>query len=112
MFKNCFGYLAGEVEIFQPQIIITQGGRARVALEKAKFPKLINIKNCLESNHKCTFTVINVSEKPVLVFYTYHPTSRAQYYPKYRDGYFSCFPKLAKDFVNSPSKFISGHSQR
>ncbi|WP_322507498.1 uracil-DNA glycosylase family protein [Anaerolinea sp.] len=67
LFKNCQRYIWGEIEILKPDILITQGKRAREALKE--------VFGIFESEDYslCRSQWIRLGEKSVLWFPTYHP---------------------------------------
>lgn len=106
LFLNCRDYVAAEIPILLPDIIVTQGNRATNAVERAGLHGDQKWSMCDCDGHGCKFRVLTLpSGKLVLWLFTYHPTSRYQYYPTQRDGYFACYPVLAEEFVKGPEKF-------
>jgi hypothetical protein len=106
LFKNCHKYLADELPLFQPDIILTQGIRAYIAVSHTKFKTQISWQPCGQKEHYCHFCVLNVfSDQLSLWIHTYHPTSPKKYYQKYRDGYFNCYPSLAEKFMKNRATF-------
>ena len=77
LFKNCRGYLSGELEILRPDILITQGVQARDALRSL-------YRDPADQMSKIVWVPFGAGHE-ALRLWTYHPTSRYQYFGKERD---------------------------
>ena len=92
LFENCRGYIPGEIKIFNPHILVTQGNFARIAIEEAiknyEF-SLIKATNISKANlNKPDFMIIEIkSSKPTPWIHHYHPSNYGYFsknYNKYR----------------------------
>jgi hypothetical protein len=96
LFINCIEYLPQEVSILVPDIIVTQGEKARRAIEKSFCE---SASNPIAKLSGCSSTEINVSARKVLWIATYHPNQRGGLYaPQVQD----CVPywkSAARDFI-------------
>lgn len=88
-FRNCRAYLKGEIEAFDPHIIVTQGKLARMALESNFLlvrlyhtPKRIVAKGA-DAEHG----IIEVSGAPVLWIPTHHPRNWGLFNAQRRHSY-------------------------
>ncbi len=70
LFDNCRGFIPGELEILDPDIIITQGKWARLALDGA-FPKMTSSEFIPETIPEMKLVMIN--DHPVILIETFHP---------------------------------------
>lgn len=110
LFRNCRDYVGAELPVIAPDIVVTQGNRAAWAVARAGFHDAAPWSTCSHEAHDCRFRILSLpNDRLVLWLFTYHPTSRPQYYPKYRDGYFSCYPRLAGEFVEDRPAFRATH---
>ena len=99
LFKNCRSYLRGEINILSPDIIVTQGGKAKRAVAHAFRGDAIK-EVCIRA------WTIECDERKMFWWHTYHPSSFGR--PKFlrqmagedggpgRDGY----AKLIRDFIS------------
>jgi len=102
VFMNCRWYLPGEIRVLKPQIILTQGDRARNAL-RGGFAVLRDPtpEACGQDGHKCWARVIALSaDYRALWLHTYHPNQKGGLYRHSLEGYRQCYPNLAWQFVN------------
>jgi uracil-DNA glycosylase len=67
LFENCRLYVGGEILILRPDIIVTQGDYAKLAIESS-FPFSVT-----GDMKRCGHAVLDVQERKVLWFHTYHP---------------------------------------
>jgi len=73
MYLNCRGFVKGEVVAMQPDIIITQGARAREAL-KGAFPVERHVAMPGYPGHKAHFEIINISDNhKAIKIVAWHP---------------------------------------
>lgn len=101
LFKNCKEYLAGEVEIINPDIVVTQGEEA--------FDSIVNSFSIIEeknipSQRSCydKYKVISVNNKKTLWIHTYHPTYYAiRRESKHQTECFNTYAEIALDFINN-----------
>lgn len=108
LFNNCRNYIVGELPILKPDLIITQGKRASWAVKGARFHEDSSWSKCGHEEHDCRFRILTIPvHGPTLWIFTYHPTSLHKYYQANRDGYFSCYPSLALEFIENKEKFIA-----
>ena len=62
MFGNCMGFLKGEIEVLHPDIIVTQGTRARNALWNIFQPSNGRVPMPGNPHHKAFYEIIQLSE--------------------------------------------------
>ncbi len=77
LFKNCKGYLPGELQVLSPEIIVTQGNEAKEAIGLIIYDKIIERIDEFAS-------IIKLNGKNVFWLHTYHPRS-GKYFHKQRD---------------------------
>lgn len=70
LFDNCRGFIPGELEILDPDIIITQGKWGKLAIDRV-FPQLVSPDYIPESLSEVKVIVIN--NHPVIWIETFHP---------------------------------------
>ena len=100
LFQNCRGFIPDQLTVYRPDIILTQGRRAQWAVRGGDYLSMDDWRSCGREGHDCEYRVIKVSDElQPLWIRTYHPTSRPQYYPNYRDGYFECYPEVVADHL-------------
>lgn len=77
LFRNCSQFIQGEVETLEPDIIITQGTHAELAIRCFR-----DTLAPLRHSEKGNFEIhrISVNGKPVLRVSTYHPCARGRHY--------------------------------
>jgi len=95
LFKNCKEYVPGEIEILNPDIIVTQGRLARKSFEDA-----FEVVKATKGNiHKypCSYEILQINWKKVLVFHTHHPTN----YGSFNNQRKKCFGKFANVVFNN-----------
>jgi len=103
LFRNCRAYIPGEIALFDPEIIITQGNEAWYILEHS-FEKVSAEEHCCE-NHGITETISVVAVPTgglALWLHTYHPTSDrypSRYFRRYKPHYCECHPEIAWRFL-------------
>jgi hypothetical protein len=76
LFKNCQCYLQGELQILNPDILVTQGNEAKFAIQ--------HIKDSTEMIVDKFASIILLNGKQVYWLHTYHPNSR-QFFREQRD---------------------------
>lgn len=72
LFDKCRRFIAGEVKILRPNIIVTQGVWARESI-RADFPILRE--EYLPDHREYGYKIIDVSGREVIKFETVHPTA-------------------------------------
>ena len=72
LFENCRGYIYGEIQILDPDILITQGDYARWAIEYG-FSNFTTPVVIDPANDHCNYHLIPMNGKEVLWFAPYHP---------------------------------------
>jgi len=70
MFKNCREYIPDEIELFEPDVLITQGDEAAEAI--ALFP----CSKKVGEQKGCGYAILKVGDRDVLRLRTYHPNQR------------------------------------
>ena len=94
LFKNCREYIPREVEILNPDIIVTQGKLASKSIEdefEVVKPSRGDIKD-----YPCTYEVLRINWKKVFVFHTHHPSNYGTFYNQKKN----CFGKFANVIRN------------
>jgi hypothetical protein len=61
MFANCRGFLKGEVDVMCPDIIVTQGARAKDAMWNA-FPVIRRVPMPNNPHHKAFYEIVQLSD--------------------------------------------------
>lgn len=77
-FENCRGYIPGEIQILDPDILITQGDHAKWAI-KYGFSQSTTLIEIDPANDHCNYHLIQMNGKEVLWFAPYHPNSRGYF---------------------------------
>ena len=78
-FENCRGYIPGEIQILDPDILITQGDSAKCAI-KYGFSQSTTPIEIDSASEYCNYHLIQMNGKEVLWFAPYHPNQRSGYY--------------------------------
>ena len=86
LFENCRPFIVKEVEILEPDVIVTQGNAARSVIEDG-FP----VKKEEAASEVCPFWTLDFGDKQALWFHTYHPSFFGGYWRKKRE----CFEAWA-----------------
>jgi len=116
LFDNCREYVAGEIRIFDPHILVTQGNYAKMAIENAIKKEVFSLKNerniSMANKKQSDFRIIEVNTKrPALWIHHYHPSNYGVFnnkvYPNYRN-----YAKAAARFIanNYPELLHSKYS--
>lgn len=87
LFRNCRQYIGGEIAILEPDILVTQGQKAREAIQQS-----YRISEPLEDNVTCSHTWLFTERKKTLWFHTYHPRNFGKFNQQRRE----CFENWAK----------------
>ncbi|MDE2740273.1 MAG: hypothetical protein OXI58_01675 [Gemmatimonadota bacterium] len=74
LFENCRGYIPREIQILDPDILITQGDSAKWAVEYGFSQSTTLIEIDSASDH-CNYHLIQMNGKEVLWFASYHPNN-------------------------------------
>ena len=77
LFENCRPFIVKEVEILEPDVIVTQGDDAKSVI-KAGFPKETPDRRGARRRTRagsegCPFWTLDFGDKQALWFHTYHP---------------------------------------
>ena len=99
LFNNCKVYLQEEIEIFNPDILITQG---KITAESVRFALQISdesFSTCGHLSHKCKWIQFRLPSGKVCFWLdTYHPNARKElHYNKVSPGYFKCYGNIIKN---------------
>lgn len=95
LFDNCREFIPGELEILDPDIIITQGKWAKLALEGA-FPEVTASEILPETISEMKIIVIN--DHPVIWIETFHP--RHTSFHTVNRAHYSQYIEVIKRFIN------------
>lgn len=95
LFKNCQEFIAPEVELLYPDVIITQGVNARLSIE-GKFKLFDTIKHPISSPYKVKILIIK--GRKVLMIPTYHQSSWGYFHTERKKAY-PWYIKTATDFI-------------
>jgi hypothetical protein len=87
LFRNCQKYIGGEIAILEPAILVTQGKKAKEAIQQS-----FKISESLEDQRICSHACIFVEGKKVLWFHTYHP----RHFGKFNQQRRECFENWAE----------------
>ena len=98
LFDNCREFIPGELKILDPDIIITQGRWAKLALDGA-FPELKKSDIIPGSLPEVKFKLVN--DHPVIWIETYHPR-HPSFHTVNRNNY-PLYTKVTIDFINQKS---------
>ncbi|NQU05443.1 MAG: hypothetical protein HQ568_05060 [Calditrichaeota bacterium] len=88
LFSNCREYLSGEIAIFQPDILVTQGKMAQVAIEKSYTGKIEDTESSLDVNDLCKFKVVEISDRHNALWI---PTDHPSYFKRFWKQYHNCW---------------------
>ena len=92
LFENCRKYIGGEVVILKPDILVTQGKWAMVAVEKT-----FEIVRSVEEGQICSHKWVRVGDREVLWFHTNHPRNFGIFNRQRRE----CFEKWSEIIYNT-----------
>ena len=90
IFKNCREYVGGEVTILNPDILVTQGKEAKVAVERT-----FEISQGSVDKQICSHKWAHIGGRRTLWFHTYHPSNYGNFNQQRRE----CFENWA-EFVH------------
>jgi len=100
LFDNCRGFIAGELEILDPDIIITQGKWARLAVD-GQFSNL-NLPGYIPES-LTEVKVIEIASHPVLLIETFHP--RHTSFHTHNRPHYSQYELVAREFMADDSPY-------
>lgn len=103
LFDNCRRFIPGELEILDPDIIITQGKWGKITIDRV-FPQLVSSDYITESLSEVKVIVIN--NHPVIWIETFHPRYTG-FHTKNRSHY-SQYEMITREFMAriSANKFV------
>lgn len=104
MFNNCREYLPKEIEILDPDILVTQGEKARWVVEwgiyssdKECYKSAVRLETCIE---ECYVHLITIGEKEIIWLNTYHPASRPpNLYQYQKEAHFERWAEVAYEHL-------------
>lgn len=80
LFEKCREYIGGEITILKPDILVTQGQFAKVAVEKE-----FKILPGSEDNQVSSYKWVHIGGKQTLWFHTYHPRNFGKFNQQRRE---------------------------
>ena len=98
LFDNCRGFIPGELEILDPDIIITQGKWGKLAIDGI-FPQLVSPDYIPKSLSEVK--IITINNHPVIWIETFHPRYTG-FHTKNRSHY-SQYEMIVREFVTRTS---------
>jgi hypothetical protein len=102
LFKNCQRFIPGELEILDPDIIITQGRWGKLALNGA-FPELVSPDYIPKTLQEMKLLIINTH--PVIWIESYHP--RYSGFHTTNKPHYSLYEHVIREFISGQSVFSS-----
>jgi hypothetical protein len=111
LFRNCRDYLGSEIRILRPDIIVTQGMWARIAVQNANF-RVINgaggsISECCAAKSQCCgYKILQIAGRRVLWIAGHHPNSRKKYYQQMNNCWDS-WSRRIKRFVRDEGLVVA-----
>ena len=103
LFNNCRKYIGGEIVILKPDILVTQGKWAKVAIEQT-----FDTPQSAVDNHLCSHMQFLMKNRKVLWFHTYHPSN----YGKFNQQRNECFEKWAEIIYDKFSSYRQATQQK
>lgn len=100
LFENCRQFISGELEILDPDIIITQGKWGKLAINRA-FPEIISPDYIPKTLQEIKLFIINTH--PVLWIETYHP--RYSGFHTTNRPHYSLYEQVIREFISGQSTF-------
>ena len=79
LFKNCRGYLPGELQILQPDIVVSQGSPAKRAMEQFD---VLEPQVRTADGLRCEGNVIRIGSRKALWLPTHHPSAYGVFWPQ------------------------------
>jgi uracil-DNA glycosylase family 4 len=80
LFRNCQKYIDGEIAILKPDVLVTQGNKAREAIQQS-----YKIFETLNDKHICSYAWLFIEGKKVLWVHTYHPRNFGKFNQQRRE---------------------------
>jgi hypothetical protein len=104
LYFNCHWYLPEEFKILDPDIVISQGERAKNSLYGA-FPI---IEGSQSLDYDCPYVLIEINNHPVLWLLTYHPNQKSG---RYHQQWEACaetnkWSDVVRDFVANNREYV------
>jgi hypothetical protein len=108
LFDNCREFLAPELVILAPDIVVTQGDYAKWAV-KGKFPVLLAGRLRSQSGCPVEYWVVEIGHRPALWFHTYHPSMFGKFNKQRSEAILPPSPMALKasEFVRRQGRFKS-----
>jgi hypothetical protein len=120
LYENCHKYLCGEIEVLKPDVIVTQGDDAKLAVEgresrparkgaKARpgldgcFKGLRNGSSCqgaCDPNCGSRCKVVRIAGRELIWIQTYHPAQGAGLFNKEGGNCWNCYAAAVEAFIN------------
>lgn len=105
LYLNCHRYLCGEIQALAPDVIVTQGDRAKDGLlccvqgieNGSKCQDECNQPPCKPCNKVCK--VVRLGNRKVLWISTYHPAQQAGLFKKEGGPSWNCYAAAAVEFI-------------
>jgi hypothetical protein len=86
LFKNCRDYLAGELAVLAPDIIVTQGAQAKNAVDHALVEGSIVREVAARATSKSyAYKILEIAGRQVLWFHTYHPKNYGKFHAQQKE---------------------------
>ena len=88
LFSNCSRYIHGELEVLNPDIIVTQGRKAQEAIQRKFIVREREVKDVTVPDYKrlahyeTGFIELGPSKRTVLWIQTHHPTDYGRFHPQ------------------------------
>lgn len=101
LFDNCREFIPGELEILDPDIIITQGKWAKLVIDKA-FPELDKSEIITDSTPE--LKIIQLNNHPVIWIETFHP--RHTSFHTVNRAHYSQYVEVIKRFYNLEHQIV------
>jgi len=100
LFDNCRQFLAPEVEIFAPDILVTQGDYARMAVE-GQFETTSSHRMSTPNGYSMGYSILRIAKSHTLWFHTYHPSMYGRFNEQRREVILppEGMARAARDFV-------------
>ncbi len=98
LFENCRKFILGEIEIMQPDLILTQGDKAKRVIEENYEDTgdiILGMRKMRETR------IISVAGRRVLWINTYHPAQKRSYIKRFDWPKRERYVRLVQGFINS-----------
>ncbi|HEY9076214.1 MAG TPA: uracil-DNA glycosylase family protein [Anaerolineaceae bacterium] len=103
LFRNCRGYIPGEVSLLEPDIIITQGDEAQQSISGI-FPEFTAIHLTYNQIELPEVRVISIHNQPVIWIHTFHPRNFGPFNEQRRDK-FGVYSRLCYEFIKNSGRW-------